>query len=113
MAVTSKVLLRTQISTSSGGSIAYTVPATSTAVVTNIAVTNTTATAKTFSINVWSYVVGPGSWTTNPLFSGVAIAANTTVVIDLKQVLNSSDKLVPFASADNSLIIHVSGVEVA
>jgi hypothetical protein len=113
MAVTSKVLLRTQLATTAGAAGTYSVPSATTAIVTNISVANATATAKTFSISIGVYDSGTSTWTDTPLFSGVAIPANTTVTVDLKQVLKAQDYLKAFASVAGALYIHASGVEVA
>ena len=97
--VTSKTLARTAAATSSA--TLYTVPASTTAVVTNIAVTNTTGTDATFSL----------------LLDDVSIATTVTVggfdttVIDLKQVLTTTKTIKGLASAI-TVNFHISGVEI-
>ena len=100
MATTSKVLARTAAATSS--TTLYTVPAATTTVVTNIAVTNTAATAATFTLNLNGIAIQSGS----------TVAANTTAYIDLKQVLNATQVIAGLASA-TTVNFHISGVEVS
>jgi hypothetical protein len=78
------------------------VPASTTTVVTNIAVTNTAGSAGTFSLLLDGVA----------LHTTTAIAANTTVYIDLKQVLATTKIIAGFASA-TSINFHISGVEIA
>jgi uncharacterized metal-binding protein len=100
MAVTSKVLARTAAATSS--TTLYTVPASTTAIVTNIAVTNTAGSAGTFTLTLDGV----------SLHTTTAIAANSTVYIDLKQVLATTKIIAGLASA-TSINFHISGVEIA
>jgi len=100
MATTTKALARTAAATSS--TTLYTVPASTTAVVTNIAVTNTAATAATFTLKLDAV----------DLVSGAAIAANTTAFFDLKQVLATTKVIAGSASA-TTVNFHISGVEIA
>jgi hypothetical protein len=97
---TTKALARTAAATSSA--TLYTVPASTTTVVTNIAVTNTAGSAGTFSLLLDGVA----------LHTTTAIAANTTVYIDLKQVLATTKIIAGFASA-TSINFHISGVEIA
>jgi hypothetical protein len=100
MAVTSKALVRTAAATSSA--TLYTVPSSTTTVVTNIAVANTAASAGTFTILLDDV----------DLHTTAAIAANTTVYIDLKQVLETTKTIKGFASA-TTIDFHISGVEIS
>lgn len=100
MAVTSKALARTSAATSSA--TLYTVPSSTTTIVTNIAVCNTAATAATFTILLDDV----------ELHKDAAIAANSTAYIDLKQVLETTKTIKGFASA-TTVDFHISGVEVA
>ena len=100
MATTTKVLARTAAATSSA--TLYTVPASTTAVITSIAVTNSASSAATFSLTL----DGVALHTTS------AIAANTTVYIDLKQVLATTKIISGLASAV-TVYFHISGVEIA
>ena len=99
MATTSKALARASAATSSA--TLYTVPASTTAVVTNIVVTNTDSAAGTFSLLLDDVA----------LHTTTAIAANTTVYIDLKQVLATTKTIKGLASA-TTVNFHISGVEV-
>jgi hypothetical protein len=100
MAVTSKALARTAAATSS--TTLYTVPSSTTAVVTNIAVCNNTSTAGTFTILLDDI----------ELHKDTAIAANSTVYIDLKQVLATTKTIKGLASA-TTIDFHISGVEIS
>jgi hypothetical protein len=100
MATTSKALARTAAATSS--TTLYTVPSSTTTVVTNIVVTNTAASAGTYTLTFDGVA----------LASGVSIAANDTVVIDLKQVLATTKIIAGLASA-TTINFHISGVEIS
>jgi hypothetical protein len=100
MATTTKALARAAAATSSA--TLYTVPAATTAVVTNIAVTNTAGSAGTFSLLLDDV----------SLHTTTAIPANTTVYIDLKQTLAATKTIKGFASA-TTINFHISGVEIA
>lgn len=99
MAVTSKVLFRGAAATTS--TTLYTTPATATAVVTNIGVTNTTTSAVTASILLDDVAI----------LSSVAVDAATTIFIDLKQVVDASDTIKGSAST-TAVNFHISGVEI-
>lgn len=100
MATLSKALARTAAATSS--TTLYTVPGATTAIITNIVVSNTAATAATFTITLDGV----------ELFKDVALAANTTAMFDLKQTLATTKVIAGFASA-TTVKFHISGVEVA
>ena len=100
MATTTKALARTAAATSSA--TLYTVPSSTTAVVTNIAVCNTAASAGTFTLLLDDV----------DLHTTTAISANSTVYIDLKQVLAQNKTIKGFASAV-TIDFHISGVEIA
>lgn len=104
MATTTKALARTAASTTTT-TVLYTVPASTTTVVTNIAVTNTASSAGTFTL-----AMGPAAGQI-ALHTTTAIAANTTVYIDLKQVLATTNTITGGASA-TSINFHISGVEI-
>jgi hypothetical protein len=104
MAVTSKVLARTAAATSS--TTLYTVPNTSTTtVVTNIAVTNTSSSTATFTISIDGIA----------LQSGSSIAGNTTAYFDVKQVIpaDATPKVIAGSASTTSVNFHISGVEIA
>jgi hypothetical protein len=100
MATTTKALARGAYATSS--TTLYTVPASTTTVVTSIAVCNTSASAQTFDI----YLNGV------EMFTGAAIAAKSTAIIDVKQVLATTQIIAGLASA-SSVKFHISGVEIS
>lgn len=100
MAVTSKVLARTAAATTS--TTLYTVPASTTTVVTNIAVANGATTAATFTILLDDIELQKDS----------AVPANSTVYIDLKQVLATTKTIKGLASA-TTVDFHISGVEIS
>jgi hypothetical protein len=100
MAVTSKVLARTAAATSS--TTLYTAPASTTAIITNIAVCNNASSAGTFTLLLNDI----------ELQKDTAIAANSTIYIDLKQVLPTTQTIKGLASAI-TIDFHISGVEIA
>lgn len=105
MPTTTKVLARTAASTTTTTNL-YTVPAATTTVVSNIAVTNTAGSAGTFTL-----ALGP-SGSPVALHTTTAIPANSTVYIDLKQVLTTGQVITGGASA-TTVNFHISGVEVS
>jgi hypothetical protein len=100
MATTTKVLARTAAATSS--TTLYTVPALTTAVITNIAVANTSESLETFTLTLNSI----------DLIAGASVPGNSTAFFDLKQVLPATQTLTGFAST-TAIKFHVSGVEIA
>jgi hypothetical protein len=100
MATTTKALARGAFATSSA--TLYTVPASTTTVVTNIVVDNTAATAATFNILLDGV----------ELLSAAAVDANSSVFFDLKQTLTTTKIIAGFASA-TTVKFHISGVEIA
>jgi hypothetical protein len=100
MANVIKPLSRTAAATSS--TTLYSVPEATTTVVTNILVTNTSASSQTFTITLNSVVA----------FAAAPIAANTTAMFDLKQALSATQIIAGFASA-TSVNFHITGIEVA
>jgi hypothetical protein len=101
MATTTKVLFRGAATTTVGTTL-YTVPASTTTVVSNIAIVNTAATAGTFDLALNG----------TKLATTQAIAANSTAYIDLKQVLVATNTITGGASAI-TVNFHISGVEIS
>lgn len=101
MPTITKTMARGAATTNTGTTL-YTVPASTTAVVTNIVVANTAASSGTFTLALDSVA----------LFSAVSIAANTTVAIDLKQNLTTTKTITGGASAI-TVSLHISGVEIS
>ena len=105
MAVVSKSLFRGAATTTTTTTL-YTVPNSSTTtVVTNVAVTNTAASAGTFTLTIDSV----------DIFTTASIAANTTVLLDLKQVIpaNATPKTIKGGASATTVNFHISGVEIA
>jgi hypothetical protein len=100
MATVSKALFRGAASTSS--TTLYTVPSSTTAIVTNIVITNTASSGATFDLLLDDV----------SLANDVTVAANSITAIDLKQVLAQNKTIKGLASA-TTVTFHISGVEVA
>ena len=103
MATTTKALFRGAAATSN--TILYTVPNTSTtAVVTNILIANTAASAGTFTLNIDGVAIA----------SAAAISANGVTTIDLKQVIsaNATPKTISGSASATTINFHISGVEI-
>jgi hypothetical protein len=105
MAITSKTLFRGAATVTTTTAL-YTVPALKSAVVTNIAVTNTAAAAATFTMSL-----GPTA-TPIALHTATAIAANTTIYIDCKQTLATAEVFRGGASAI-TVSFSICGVEIS
>jgi hypothetical protein len=95
-----KALARGSFATSSA--TLYTVPASTTTVVTNIVITNASTTSGTFDLLLDGV----------DLFDLVTVAAQTSLVIDLKQVLATTKVIAGFASA-TTMRYHISGMEIS
>jgi hypothetical protein len=104
MANTPKALFRGAATTTTT-TVLYTVPASTTTVVSNICITNTAASAATFTLGMGT----AGSNTS--LQTTTTIAANSTIYIDLKQVLVTTNTITGGASAV-TVSFHISGVEI-
>ena len=100
MATTTKALFRGAATTTVGTTL-YTVPASTTTVVTNIVVTNTAASAGTFTL----------AFNGTALATTVAIGANSIATFDIKQVLATTNTITGGASA-TTVNFHISGVEI-
>lgn len=105
MANTAKVLFRGAATTTLTTNL-YTVPSATTTVITSIAVANTAASSGTFTLSI-----GPAG-SEVALFDSVTIAADTTTIIDLKQVLTATQVIDGGASA-TTINFHISGMEIA
>ena len=80
----------------------YTVPSATTTVVSNIVITNTATSAATFDLSLNGV----------KLADATAIAADSIVVIDLKQVIAATQTIQGGASA-TTVNFHISGVEIS
>jgi hypothetical protein len=101
MANTAKALFRGAATTTTTTTL-YTVPASTTAIITNIAVTNTSATGYTFTLSLDSV----------DMHTATAIAGNSTIYIDLKQVL-ATTKTIKGGASNAAVNFHISGMEIA
>ena len=100
MATATKALARTAAALTS--TTLYTVPASTTTVISNIVVANTSASTQTFTINLDGVA----------LLSSTSISANSSAFFDLKQVLATTKTITGLASAI-TVNFHISGVEVS
>jgi hypothetical protein len=101
MATTTKALARTAATTNTGTTL-YTTPAGSSAVVTNIVVSNTAGSSSTVTIGLNGVNLIPTT----------SIAANTVAMFDIKQVIAATQTITGGAST-TAVNIHISGVEIA
>jgi hypothetical protein len=104
MATTPTILFRGAATTSTA-TVLYTVPASTTTIVSSIVVTNTGASAYTYTLAMGT------AGSTTPLATTVSIAANTSVFIDLKQVLTTTMTITGGAS-NVAVNFHISGIQV-
>lgn len=100
MANTFKALARGAAATSS--TTLYTVPASTTTLVNNILVVNTASAAGTYSLLIDDVSIA----------TTVAVPANDTVVLDIKQVMAAAKTIKGFASAV-TINFHISGLEIS
>lgn len=103
MATATKVLARTAAATTT--TTLYTVPTTgTTTVITSIIVNNAAASAATFTITVDGI----------DMFTTTAIAANSTAIFDMKQVIpaNATPKIIAGFASATTVKFHISGVEI-
>jgi hypothetical protein len=101
MATTPKPLFRGAATTNTATTL-YTVPSATTTIITNIAVTNTSGSAQTYTLGL------NGS----SIATTVSVDANNTTFIDCKQALLATETITGGATA-TSVIFHISGVEIA
>jgi hypothetical protein len=101
MTTTIKALSRGAFSTSSA--TLYTVPASTTTVVTNIVITNTgSSDEETFTITLDGTEV----------FAQVSIFSKQTVAVDIKQAL-ATTKIVAGLASSTEIKYHITGVEIS
>jgi hypothetical protein len=101
MPTITKALFRGAATTTVGTTL-YTVPASTTTVVSNIVVTNTAGSAGTFTLALNGTAIA----------TTVAIAANSIAIFDIKQVLSATNTITGGASA-TTVNFHISGVEIS
>lgn len=109
MATISKLIARKTLTTTNTD-VLYTVPASTTTIITNIIVSNVTGSAASFNITI-----PDGSGTQVALATAVSVAANSIATFDLKQVLGGTgtQTVVGWASTGSALTVHISGVEIS
>lgn len=95
---TFKVLFRGAATT--GSSILYTAPASTTTIINNILITNTSASNQTYSILLNDVAMA----------SSATVPANDTISLEIKQVLPTGQAIKGSASA-TSVNFHISGIE--
>lgn len=101
MPTTPKILFRGAATTNVGTTL-YTVPAGTTAIITNIVITNTAGSAGTFTLGL-----GGVNFATT-----VTVAAVDGTNIDMRQVLTAGQTITGGASA-TTINFHISGVEIS
>ena len=101
MATTAKALYRGAASTTTSTTL-YTVPADTTAVVTNIVVSNSSGSAATFTLSLDDVAFA----------TTVTVGAYDSTVFDIKQVLDAATTIKGGASVTD-VSFHISGVEIA
>lgn len=99
MANTFKVLFRGAAST--GNTTLYTVPASTTTLISSILVTNTAASAATFDLSLNDVMIA----------NDVSVPANDTSLLEIKQVLPAGQTIKGLASA-TTVNFHISGLEI-
>jgi hypothetical protein len=100
MATVSKTLARTAAATSN--TTLYTVPSATTTVVTDIVVSNTSATAGTFTLSLNDIVFA----------DTVTVGGKDSTIIQVKQPLIATQTIKGLASA-TTINFHIGGVEIA
>jgi len=101
MANTAKVLFRGAATTNTA-TVLYTVPSATTTIITDIVVTNTTATSGTFTIALDDVSIA----------TAVSVGAYDSTVISIKQALATTKTIKGGASA-TTINFHISGVEIS
>lgn len=81
----------------------YTVPASTTTILKNVVLSNTTATTAVVTIGVGG----------KNILTNYTVAANDTAVVDLSLVLSASDTITCVQTTANAVNVFLSGVEVA
>ena len=109
MPVLTKLLSRTTL-TATNTTVLYTVPSSTTAVITNIVVSNITGTAASFNITMADATGNQVAFAT-----AVSVAANSIATFDIKQVMGGTgtQTIIGWASTGSALACHISGVEIS
>lgn len=89
----------------------YTVPASTSAIVKNIIITNTTGTAATLTLSI--VPSGGTAGATNRIITGLSVSGNDTAVFDISAVMATGDFIAGLQGTSGSLTVNISGVEIA
>jgi hypothetical protein len=98
---TAKALFRGAATTTTS-TVLYTVPASTTAIITNIAVTNTGSATYTFTLSLDDIAI----------HTLTSISGNSTIYIDLRQAL-ATTKTIKGGASNTAVNFHISGMEIA
>ena len=101
MANTAKALFRGAATTNTATTL-YTVPSATTTIVTNIVVANTAASSATYTLSLNGVVIA----------NAVAVGANDSAVLDIKQPIAATQTIAGGASA-TTVNFHIAGIEIA
>ena len=85
----------------------YTVPASTTAIIRSIILTNGDTAARTFTLSIGADAAG------TRLYDAVSIAANTTLYVPTFIVLTATQKIQAFADTANKVNLTLNGIETA
>lgn len=96
--------------TNTSTTTAYTVPANTEAIISNIAITNVTAASALYKIYI--RVNGAAAVAGNALFFDVTANANSTTIIQAGITLSAGDVISVQSSTANALTFHLSGTQV-
>lgn len=88
----------------------YTAPASTTSIIKNIIICNTTANAATLTVSL--VPSGGSAAASNRIMSTLNINANDTVAMDLSGVLATGDFISALQGTSTALTVHITGVEV-
>jgi hypothetical protein len=91
--------------------VLYAVPANTTTTVKQILLANTTGTQATVTLNV--VVASSSPQTSNQILPAMVINPNTTITLDLNQVLNANDSIWGVSNTASAINIMISGYEAA
>lgn len=85
-----------------GSSTLYTVPDSTTTMVTAVMIVNSSASVQTYTLNLGGV----------PIASGVSVGANDSILIEPKQALVATNTITGLASA-TSVYFHITGLEIS
>lgn len=89
----------------------YTVPASTSAIISTLAIANTTATAAT--ARVFARIAGAAAATTNAILYDVSIPANSTAAFTLGMTLDTTDIITVQTGTANALTFTAFGSEIS